>query len=210
MTKQQNAPRAVPLLFSDAMAQAIVDGTKTQTRRVIDKAPASFYCYNPEIVDKLAIFSDKPVTFMDRENVIESTDSVDISCPFTVGGRIWGRETFAVDVETGLFVYRAQRPETNMKWKASIHMPRVASRIDLKITGIRVERVQDIRARDVADEAAVPPGPPIRPGAETDYVIGEFAKLWDDLNLKRGFGWDKNPWVWAISFERVQPVDATA
>lgn len=202
-TEEQNAPKAVPLLFSDTMAQAVVEGAKTQTRRVIAKAPAHFFCYNPEI-------GDGPVTFMDRENVIDSTEAVDIKCPFVVGGMIWGRETYAIDPGTKLFIYRAEQPAADMKWKPSIFMPRVASRLDLKITGVRVERVQDITARDVDDEAAVPPGPPTRPGAETEYVISEFAKVWDNLNLKRGCGWAANPWVWVIRFERVQPVDAAS
>jgi hypothetical protein len=86
--------------------------------------------------------------------------------------------------------------------KPSIFMPRWASRITLEITEVRVERLQEISEEDARAEG-------VRPVNEQVELLGEYrigyVKLWDSLNAKRGLGWDKNPWVWAIAFRRVQP-----
>ena len=128
--------------------------------------------------------------------------------------------------------YRAEQPhhythdceqEIILDWKPSIHMPRWASRLTLEITDIRVERVQDIteedaqsegchswigslegRASDNASNAACRWTKWLDPKAHTCSRRGEFAALWDSINDKRGFGWKANPWVWAISFKRVE------
>lgn len=92
------------------------------------------------------------------------------------------------------------------KWKPSIHMPRWASRLTLEITGIRVERVQDIENYDAMAE-----GFPGERWDEGHGNIGEhepreqFRELWDKLNGPRGFGWESNPWVWVLEFRRIGP-----
>jgi hypothetical protein len=88
------------------------------------------------------------------------------------------------------------------KWRPSIHMPRWASRITLRITDIRVERLQDITENDAKAEGC---DPVVHPDGAVDCGTRKttFAKLWNHIN---GPGaWDENPWVWVISFERVKP-----
>jgi hypothetical protein len=78
-------------------------------------------------------------------------------------------------------------------------MPRWASRITLEVTGVRVERVQEIRTSDIDAE-----GLPIGRGLGGSQEM-EFRKLWDSINAKRGYGWDANPWVWVVEFKRIRP-----
>lgn len=104
-------------------------------------------------------------------------------------------------------VYRAdgevEHPEHGKaNWRPSIHMPRWASRINLEITSIRVERVQDISYADSTKEG-VPADlsiPEFYPGGR---YRAPFKTLWDSINAKRGYGWDKNPWVWVVEFKRL-------
>jgi hypothetical protein len=141
----------------------------------------------------------------------------------TTGGHIWVRETWATPgnydhikpselaashFSSSELVYRAteQCGDVYYKWRPSIFMPRWASRITLEITGVRVERVQEITSDDALAEGID------REKAEStanwnDYGTGslyvdQFAALWDSINAKRGYDWDSNPWVWVIEFQR--------
>jgi len=106
--------------------------------------------------------------------------------------------------------YPARLKDTHV-WRPSIFMPRWASRITLNITEVRAERLQDISEEDAIAEGVTGPHdvwyPAFRvPGdSKPRYSSAKsaFTDLWDSINAKRGFGWDTNPWVWAISFERV-------
>lgn len=197
MTKER------PILFSGAMVRAILDGRKTQTRRIvkdrhIDAAP--------------------PVAFFQflRDH-----------CPYgQPGDRLWVRETWAqpAALDPGPTVYRADYsasvpagfenvpPADAIAWKPSIHMPRAACRLVLEVTGLRVERLQDITYDDAIAEGMFDPGS-IRdtypPTGETGEQLGRrlkhpqrsFALLWEELN---GAGaWDANPWVWVVEFRRI-------
>jgi len=109
------------------------------------------------------------------------------------------------------------------RWKPSIHMPRWASRLTLHVTDVRVERVQDITEEDVVAEGVDPPRCPACGYSYSDArlhadhslcgrpspgsAIPKFQYLWDTLNAKRGHGWDVNPWVWVVSFERAAPTE---
>jgi hypothetical protein len=104
------------------------------------------------------------------------------------------------------------------KWKPSIYMPRDAARIFLKVTDVRVERVQDITEEDAKAEGVilnceylmnkgcsrgcVDNHNPTECGVDRHKIM--FKELWDDIRAKRGYSWDSNPWVWIISFERVE------
>jgi hypothetical protein len=187
-----------PILFSAPMVQAILDGTKTQTRRIIKPEPETHHQISP------------------------------LDCRYGVpGDRLWVRETFAFidnsdfDAES-YYEYRADTDgkcfagdwpgdeadnPNRPKWKPSIHMPRRASRITLHITGTRPERLQDISPGDAHAEA--PPQCTYRrdtlDGEETVvmYQRDAFRVLWEKINGARS--WDANPLVWVIQFKRVKP-----
>ncbi len=114
---------------------------------------------------------------------------------FQKGINLWVRETWSMDDagELGPVVYyKSTDHSDNGPWKPSIHMPRKLSRINLEITAIRVERVQDISSDDCQRE-----GLKILQGE----IKANFATLWDSINKKRGYGWSENPWVWIVEFE---------
>lgn len=159
-----------------------------------------------------------------------------LHCPYGgPGDRLWVRETFnRTDPGglNGLYYYRA---DTGFPWgdayigieawKPSIFMPREASRITLEITDVRLERVQDISEADAIAEGLYKfSGRQLCGMPEVDTWDGrnffyhpdtraarfDYWNLWDKINAKRGFGWDKNPWVWVITFKRIlQPEGGT-
>lgn len=176
-----------PILFSGPMVRAILAGQKTMTRRVV----------NGEALKWLTPDTFPPAFVADWNGL----------CPYGVpGDLLWVREAFMPRPgfeRVSRPHYRADddRPEWRGLWKPSIHMPRWASRITLRVTDVRVERVQEITEGDAVREGvqAIPEAP----ASLTDRTA--FASLWDSLNAKRGHGWDVNPWVWVVSFERAAP-----
>jgi hypothetical protein len=179
-----------PILFSGAMVQAILGGSKTQTRRAVN---------------------NKHIGSLEASlNLDEFAKKV---CPYgTIGDRLWVRETWA-DIGYAMFtspyyVYRATDPEWDENeswrgWKSPIFMPRIASRITLEIVDIKVERVQDISEQDAIaegvefDQYSEPPSP-----CDGIRAFHAYAKLWDSINGKT-YPWDSNPWVWTVVFKRV-------
>lgn len=164
-----------PILFSAPMVRAILDGSKTQTRRIVKmKTP-------------------KVRTLLDY-----SVDGLCVGpCPQgNTGDRLWVRETFGLlgDEEQHVLHYRATHPRAHVTgWTPSIHMPRRASRITLEITGVRVERLNDIGQFDAAAEGVIP---------DDEDFVGAFMALWESI---AGPGsWDANPWVWVIEFKRME------
>jgi len=149
----------------------------------------------------------------DERGVWNSTPP--IRCPHgIVGDRLWVRETWMPETEQGIptggTIYRASpnSPEPDgdvpLRWRPSIFMPRWASRITLEITGIRVERLQEITGRDVLAEGV--------DNGKSNPTMGvrwenmqrmAFEQVWNAINAKRGYGWAVNPWVWVIAFRRV-------
>jgi len=157
------------------------------------------------------------------------------TCPYgSPGDRLWVRETWGavwpdIDREYALeeckIEYRADLPPDRTdypggwpadeargnpdapKWRPSIHMPRWASRITLEVTGVRIERMQDISKHDAIAEGiqwseAFPEGY-VHPGSRRGFGSAQqaFRSLWDSINAKRGYSWDSNPWVWVVEFE---------
>ena len=189
-----------PILFSGAMVRAILEGRKTQTRRVI----------------KMHHRKDCPFSY--DENDDTGYEWVDAGPDFSghdyrqpcrcinfpygdIGDRLWVRETFNGGVDGIPVVYRATNPELNgAPWKPSIHMPRTLSRINLEVTAVRVEQIQDITREDVYAEG-LQRGEGWGPLGRLGSVDG-FSDLWDSINAKRGYSWVSNPWVWVIEFER--------
>jgi hypothetical protein len=184
-----------PILFSTPMVQAILRGRKTMTRRVIS---------DKDITNQFDIDVDgKVIAYIDQE----TGDSLKptIRCPYTIGDIMWVRETWFENSPNGLtrYFYRADADEDivlqakalGYKWRPSIFMPKEACRIFLRVIGVRAERLQELSWDDAIKE-----GVPRR----TEYIV-----LWNHLNGKRGFGWDRNPWVWVIEFERCEKSEDT-
>lgn len=190
-----------PILFSAPMVRAILEGRKTQTRRVIKPQPI-----NP--VDLNAFKGGG--AFVDKS--ISGKDPL-IKCPYgKAGDSLWVRETHALFGGGSTVIYAANwkedavsrgmdniPEEVDWKWTPSIHMPRLASRITLEITSVRVERLQDISEQDaLAEGMTFPEG--MEHGSNP---VDAFRGLWQSINGPES--WDANPWVWVIEFKRVQP-----
>lgn len=219
-----------PILFSGPMVRALLDGRKTQTRRVLKPQPdlrglVSFgtvlagqrcVAYRAEIeagtlrlpcapgdllwVREAFGFGSRPhpihgsvdgVEYRADEVLIEAPDLIDLHTPKTPDGFCYG------DV-------------MGDGWRPSIHMPRWASRLTLRVTDVRVQRVQEISEGDAKAEGVEPFG-----GRDAEYEALHarisFEALWDSLNARRGYGWGANPWVAAYTFEVIrQNVDEVA
>ena len=198
-----------PILFSAPMVRAILEGRKTQTRRVVAHPGLANLSYVVDCGD--GWWGDEEGDFQAR-------------CPYgEPGDRLWVRETWAeTDHSDGTPVvsYRAggciavgrdgirgpvcllstiawdETPHVD-QWRPSIHMPRWASRILLEVTGVRVERLQEITVSDAICEGY--------DGSITDPIdpsIRWYSALWEQINGPAS--WEANPWVWVISFRRIE------
>ncbi len=208
-----------PILFSGPMVKAILEGRKTQTRRVLRKQPPAHWVYKGD---------DGGNPYLPRESGHYWMDGYACwrpkLCPYgQVGDRLWVRETFRVnvavvgptlvDVAPCIQYVADWHVDTTKRWPEdkpynnwrqpkvpSIHMPRNLSRITLEITGVKVERIQDISQGDSYAELGKSILAPTR---ALGGILGEFRDLWDSINAKRGYGWDVNPWDWALAFKVV-------
>ena len=159
-----------PIIFSTDMVRAILEGKKTQTRRVMKPQPITEF------------YANTPLTKF---------------CPYgQVGDRLWVRETWQ-QIKAGIAYKASWDAVPEWKWRSPIFMPRWASRITLEIIGIRVERLQEITHspfdNDCHAEGFNNP---------SDLCLNDFMRYWDLLNAKRGYGWETNPWVWIIEFNK--------
>lgn len=189
-----------PILFSAPMVRAILDGTKTQTRRVL-KHDA------PEGVDGcrwVEINGINTFCWVSGEDQDIHPSAKQFPCPHgQPGDQLWVREAWArttVGLGTEMVVYREgdNRTDYGGPWKPGIHMFRRDSRISLEITSVRVERLQDISRGDAMSEGC--PFPNMEAG---DDPRKWFADLWHQINGAES--WDANPWVWVVEFKRAQP-----
>lgn len=210
-----------PILFSGPMVRALLDGRKTQTRRIVKaKDSDSSRCITLPMLMK----NVNEWRLQDgRWFGIDGYDTlVFCDCPYgEVGDRLWVRESlkqkpngeFSNSLYTARtdWVYSADDSLIKPNWiemtgwgvhrsKPSIHMPRWASRITLEITGIRVERLNVISSADAEDEGVTLFGEDNRIGDETLYQAG-FRKLWESINGEGS--WKQNPWVWVVEFKVV-------
>ena len=224
-----------PILFKGDMVRAILDGTKTQTRRIMKRQPC-------EDAVLLQDGRDNPVWVDVLDYPIEESGER-YKCPYGVEGEhLWLRESFAIGRESTEILYKADEDaESDTKglhwvpcapngeeseffverYTPSIFMFRRMSRIDLLIKAVQVERVQDISAGDAMAEGCPEPNGIFKPERE-QLTIGQiwFEQLWDRINGKRkvlgkdddgkpildvDISWAANPWVWIIEFERIRP-----
>ena len=196
-----------PIIFSTLMVKAILEGRKTQTRRVMNPQPWS------------------------GQSVVAHKQAKQ---KYHVGDILWVRETWGYDsaINEIKYCYKADggyypggEHYTGGHWHPSIHMPRKAARIFLEVTNVRVERLQDISIEDCIKEGVILKSQVDDMGfykdgyhAGTHYktwdevLLGEkekapkhfFKGLWNTLNAKRGYSWENNPWVWVIELKRVK------
>lgn len=217
-----------PILFSAPMVRAILEGRKTQTRRVVKPQPKFIHAqdgYGPllQIVGKGVWFNNDPNN----------------TCPYgQVGHGLWVRESWGVqhcfdwippseipkaaqELHREIHIhYTASEDLGGLIQRPSIHMPRWASRITLEIVNVRVERLEEIGEDDAIAEGIAPNWCgnidewdakkhgwknylKNEDGTECMYPTSSFRSLWDSINAPRGHGWATNPWVWAISFKVV-------
>jgi hypothetical protein len=205
-----------PILFSGPMVRAILDASKTMTRRVVKPQPLPQHdmvslCGSPGNW----MFSNREATMKCHCEMLAQR-----RCPYgQPGDRLWVRETWLPHpLGWKIAYYRADgntyvNPRTMLtsKWRPSIHMPRWASRITLEVTGVRVERVADISEEDAKAEGiriqkrnTLPDGFGIHDNHYRETAKLAFMDLWNSINAARGYGWDVDPWVWVVEFRRVK------
>lgn len=228
-----------PILFNTEMVRAILDGRKTCTRRICKDA-------NEYTVPDMDFYNADRRTyavhnFADKEHM-EQLSTAERTCPICPGDTLYVRETvwqkigyyLDIDGETKpswyndfKYVASDEKPETgwNYSWakRPSIHMPKEATRIWLKVTDVRVERLQEMKPVDVIKEGVYPDcwdclntygesGSQCCYGTEEecsqcDEVMMEWEKLWNSTIKKSDldrYGWNASPWVWVIEFERCE------
>lgn len=211
-----------PIIFSGPMVRALLEGRKFMTRRVLKPQPPDYRGASsppPTLRPKkhdMAYFdaySGGPFWCWWDEYDRQGPGWVKIS--YAPGDRLWVRETWAkvpssayrmsdgvvqtqnpTDADIAA-IYAAGWDRSIPGWRPSIFMPRWASRLTLTVTDVRVQRVQEISEEDARAEG-------VRGNAGGSWgcegLIEDFADLWDSINAKRGYGWDANPWVVALTF----------
>ena len=202
MNETELLKNAKPILFNSEMVRAILTNKKTQTRRVVKLQPQ----YHPN--------GDYWLTNTDYwyAKYKPKFETLKKYSKYQPGDILYVRETWAnirdwvdVDPDVGMtdgYIYKANwRCDEHPKWRPSIHMPKVAARIILEITDIKIERLQDITS-----EEAIAEGMGYLCFDEAEYdkkilAVIQFEYLWDKIYLKRGLGWSTNPFVWVIEFD---------
>lgn len=207
--------RVRPILFNTDMVRAILDGRKTVTRRVL-KLPN--YCPHCMIMH-MDFEYDKPTKNLYCTRCGELLYKGEMPSHYQPGDILYVRETWYKDINR--YMYRANYAnnekfyrngkEIEIKWHPSIHMPKEAARIWLKVTDVRVERLQTMTLDDFLMEGVM-----VRPEAFNDPENAysqaeiEFAAIWNSTIKKSDctrYGWQANPWVWVIEFERCEKPD---
>ena len=201
-----------PILFNTEMVRAILDGRKTCTRRLVRFMPGENPQWTGYIRNGLMLYNGR-------------NDPCIIKAPYQPGDILYVRETWK-KAPNGYYYYEDWQKNDIAditKWKPSIHMPKEAARIWLKVTDVRVERLQEMKPVDVIKEGAYPDcwdclntygesGSQCCYGTEEqcsqcDEVMMEWEKLWNSTIKKSDldrYGWDASPWVWVIEFERCE------
>ncbi len=229
--------RERPILFSASMIRAILDGSKTQTRRIAPVLTFDINTHDGCEVTWALKFSNPTrrntgghaclssysggVFTAEQAARIVASQFCRHGAP---GDRLWVREAWSIvprtayalsdgvpqidspDADHDAAIFRASfdRSQGGIRWRPSIHMPRWASRITLAITGVRLERLQDISEADaLAEGVNVHPDHHGKPRDSIYSPVQAYRDLWDQIN---GAGaWAANPWTWAIEFQRVTP-----
>lgn len=203
-----------PILFNTEMVRAILDGRKSCTRRIVKPQQLVGLlpdkCKNgvPEEFLKEKKLMFKPYCNMTDIELINTA----YKAPYQRGDILYVRETWCKGLER--YIYRADYSDTEkfyrdgkeieMKWHPSLHMPKDAARIFLRVTNVRVERLQEITTNQIEQEGVETEYPHVLNGEEKKYA---FQNLWNSTIKKSDldrYGWDANPYVWVIEFERCE------
>lgn len=189
------------MLFNTGMVRAILEGRKTVTRRAVKPQPKATLYPMPDSMCWPGCFAN-----CEEERVYRP--------PLQTGDILWVRETWAKSM-AGTFMYRADDKAIMVeRWHPSIHMPREAARIFLRVTDVRPERLNDITDVQAKAEGVSMPLPAQKDPEYAEYIggyWGAFADLWDSTIKPKDiptYGWDANPWVWVIEFERISKEEA--
>lgn len=219
-----------PILFNTEMVRAILDGRKTCTRRVIKPQPQSRLCYtyagsHKGCIGKWTYPNRRAHEFWGEEyklpeNIKDEELSKQWNPPYHTDDVLYVRETWGEGYEEGTYIYRASdklaglptfKESSKLIYHPSIHMPKEAARIWLKVTDARVERLQSITEDGAKAEGAIDNRGFIHsPENEYDRIHtarDHFIKIWNSTVKKSDidrYGWDANPWVWEIEFERCE------
>ena len=214
-----------PILFNTEMVRAILDGRKTCTRRVIKPQPQSGLCYTYAGSHKDCIGK---WTYPNRgahklwgeeyklpENIKDEELSKRWNPPYHTDDILYVRETWSEGYEDGTYIYRADdkladlptfKESSKLIYRPSIHMPKEAARIWLKVTDVRVERLREISAESALAEGA-DKYIHTNGGLDENMTITSFIGIWNSTIKKSDidrYGWDANPYVWVIGFERCE------
>lgn len=199
-----------PILFSTPMVQAILDGRKTMTRRVIkSKHESGLFRVCKRVTDGAIT----EITSLDWDESPKNDCTNDIQPKYKVGDILWVRETWARHLDTDLFLYRSDCGyiQVGWNWKPSIFMPFDACRIFLEVTDVRAEKLGEISSADAIAEGieSFRPVPGDGPSVTLyrDYTGGQwtadpiesFKSLWRSINGD----WNPDQWVWVYSFKQI-------
>lgn len=199
-------PNEHPILFSGPMVRAILEGRKTQTRRIIKPQP-TMRLELSELPATIGQWFDEKAFYW--------------KCPFgKIGDQLWVRETWFYQEWLNIPLNQLQpvqyaADETmgaleDWRKMPSIHMPRWASRITLEITDVRTERLQDIWEKSHTFDECFREGIPQETTWDGEGAVPTplalFIDLWNSINAKRGYSWASNPFVWCIAFKRMDGV----
>lgn len=223
-----------PILFNTEMVKALLDGRKTVTRRIVKPQPENAHMIMDVAKDVAEFMCGK----------IENGYCIDFSeqrkLPYQPGDILYVRETFGWLSEENKYVYKASDFECvaidGFKWSPSLHMPKEAARIFLRVTGVRVERLQEITEEQAVKEGVPADWPMDKvycPICKGEGLIGavhpvslgfmevecphcekgtsRFQNLWNSTIKPADlplYGWDASPWVWVIGFEKISKEDA--
>lgn len=210
-----------PILFNTEMVRAILDGRKTVTRRTVSQGKSNPLYHNRDkfyrVVDHLnddyknwyaGFYNDNDIFYGVTGG--RHIDAIYFKAPYKVNDILYVRETWSKCEDK--YLYRAGNKGLDaiplVCWRPSIHMPKEAARIFLKVTGLRVERLQDMRLDDFKKEGTIAAS--ISPEDDLNYRF-EFSNLWDGTIKKdqlQYYSWDANPYVWVIEFEVIDKAAA--
>lgn len=189
-----------PILFNTEMVKAILNNRKTVTRRACKEIGSYDFAW---ALDERPYFKDGEWSY-ELQTAVDDSKSYSLKAPYQTRDILYVRETWQkIDKEC---FYKADNDSEDwgMSWRPSIHMPKLVARIFLKVTDVRVERLQDITETQVRKEGFRD----YLAENDTFYPCGYyFRQTWDSIIKKKDidhYGWNANPWVWVIEFEKIE------